>query len=348
MSYRYADHLPADFTLRSLRSDVLEGLLSEHKWLPPKWFYDKTGSSLFEEITQLPEYYPTRAERAILELHAPQIVAHAGCDALVELGSGSSEKTRLLLDSLPDGGFGERPDGMSGEPSGGVPARPSYVALDVSETALRQACESVAAAYPRLRVEAVRADFESQLSAVLSADDDGRDRRRLVAFLGGTIGNLAPARRREFLADLRAGLSAGDSFLLGADLVKSPDILLPAYDDAAGVTAAFNLNVLEVLNRRLAADFDRADFEHRAVWDAENAWIEMRLRAVRAVRARIGELGVDLSLAAGEEIRTEISAKFTRTRLETELSAAGFAAAGWWTDPDGLFSLSLWTPSPLS
>jgi L-histidine Nalpha-methyltransferase len=338
-SYKYIDHLPVDFTAASLRSDVLDGLLAERKWLPPKWFYDKTGSALFEEITRLPEYYPTRAERAILERSAADVVARAGCRALVELGSGSSEKTRLLLAALPADG--------------------SYVALDVSETALREACAAVAADFPQLSVQAVRADFEHQLPTVLGRPSVRPDRPgpgaagagaeagagRMVAFLGGTIGNLAPEQRREFLHTLRAGLSPGDSFLLGADLVKSPEVLVPAYNDAAGVTAAFNLNVLEVLNRRLGADFDRGDFEHHAVWDAENAWIEMRLRAVREVHARIAGLGVELKLAAGEEIRTEISAKFTRPRLEEEFAAAGFTPAGWWTDPDGLFSLSLWTPA---
>ncbi len=341
--YSYIDHLPVDFTDASLRSDVLDGLLSPRKWLPPKWFYDKTGSALFEEITRLPEYYPTRAERAILERSAAEVVELSRCRVLVELGSGSSEKTRLLLRALPATGS-------------------AYVALDVSEAALRDACAAVAADFPDMSVQAVRADFEKQLPTVLgkptaaserSADSEGsvagsrasEGGGRLVAFLGGTIGNLAPEQRRTFLATLRAGLSAGDSFLLGADLVKSPEVLIPAYDDSAGVTAAFNLNVLEVLNRRLVADFDRNDFEHRAVWDPQNEWIEMRLRAVRALRVRIAELDVELELAAGEEIRTEISAKFTRSRLEAEFSAAGFAPGGWWTDPDELFSLSLWTPA---
>lgn len=346
-SYDYIDHLPVDFTDASLRSDVLNGLGSARKWLPPKWFYDKTGSSLFEEITRLPEYYPTRAERAILERSASEIVALADARALVELGSGSSEKTRLLLKALPKNG--------------------SYVALDVSEAALREAGEAIAADFPQLSVTAVRADFEHQLPTVLGAPStvsDGHsaipdrpldgdlsdgapsDGGRMVAFLGGTIGNLAPEERRAFLGTLRAGLSAGDSFLLGADLVKSPEILVPAYNDAAGVTAAFNLNVLEVLNHRLTADFDRSDFEHRAIWDAENDWIEMRLRAVRETQVRIADLDVDLKIAEGEEIRTEISAKFTKPRLEAEFGEAGFTAAGWWTDPDGLFSLSLWTPTP--
>jgi L-histidine Nalpha-methyltransferase len=323
ISYSYTDHLPADFTAASLRSEVLDGLLSERKWLPSKWLYDKTGSALFEEITRLPEYYPTRAERSILQRSGSEVVARSGARTLVELGSGSSEKTRLLLDALPD-------------------RDPSYVALDVSETALRQACESVASDYPSLRVAAIRADFEHQLSAVLGA---ASGTGRMVAFLGGTIGNLTPDRRHEFLTAIRAGLAAGDSFLLGADLVKSPDVLVPAYDDAAGVTAAFDLNVLEVLNRQLAADFDRADFEHRAVWDEQQAWIEMRLRAVRAVTVRISELDLNLNFAEGEEIRTEISAKFTRPRLEAEFAAAGFAPAGWWTDAEDLFSLSLWTPA---
>jgi L-histidine N-alpha-methyltransferase len=320
-SYEYADLLPAGHTADSLRSDVLTGLLSDRKWLPPKWFYDKVGSALFEEITRLPEYYPTRAERAILQVFSADIVAGSGADTLVELGSGSAEKTRLLLEALP-------------------PAGASYVALDVSETALRQAGAAISAAYPRLRVECVRADFEQQLTPVLR---EAPGRRRLVAFLGGTIGNLAPGPRADFLTALRAGLRPGDSFLLGADLVKSPSVLIPAYDDAAGVTAAFNRNVLAVLNQRLGGDLDPADFTHRAVWDEREAWIEMRLRAVRPVRAHFGALDLTVTFAAGEELRTEISAKFTRPRLEAELAAHGFGPAGWWTDPDGLFSLSLWT-----
>jgi L-histidine N-alpha-methyltransferase len=323
MTYRYTDHLPADFTDSSLCADVLAGLCATPKWLPPKWFYDKNGSALFEEITRLPEYYPTRAERTILQLFAAEIVARAGVRQLVELGSGSSEKTRLLLDQLPGRGS-------------------SYVALDVSESALRMAGEAVTGAYPGLSVPTGRADFEGQLPAVL-ADRTGAETGRLIAFLGGTIGNLVPEQRRAFLTELRAGMAPGDSFLLGADLVKSPDVLIPAYADAAGVTAAFNLNVLEVLNRRLAANFDVTQFQHVALWDARNAWIEMRLRAVQPVSVRIGELELNVDFAAGEELRTEISAKFTQDRLETEFQAAGFAPTGWWTDPESLFSLSLWT-----
>jgi L-histidine Nalpha-methyltransferase len=314
MTFNYRDLLPTDFTDETLRADVLAGLLAESKWLPPKWFYDKTGSALFEEITRLPEYYPTRCERSILRAHAAEMTE--GASVLVELGSGSAEKAQLLL------------AGLSG-----------YVAIDVSESALRQAGDELAHWRPDLVVEAVRADFETQLEAALSSSPAGR---RVVAFLGGTIGNLAPGPRAEFLRSLADVLRSGDTLLLGADLVKPASVLVPAYDDAAGVTAAFDLNVLEVLNRRLAGDFDPADFQHVAVWDAENAWIEMRLRARRAVTVAVRRLDLEVTFAAGEEMRTEISAKFTRERLTGELTAAGLSPAGWWTDDDGLFSLSRW------
>ena len=320
----FHDHLPADFADRSLREDALAGLTAAPKWLPPKWFYDKVGSELFEDITRLPEYYPTRTERAILAARAPEIVALAGTRTLVELGSGSSEKTRLLLDAMTAAAAG--PDG---EPAG-------YVALDVSEDALRLACAGLLAEYPDLRIEAVRADFTHQLDVLPAAPG------RTVAFLGGTIGNFEPAERAAFLAALRQRLRPGDHFLLGADLVKSPQILVPAYDDASGVTAAFNLNLLDVLNHRLGADFRRSDFAHVAVWDPVHEWIEMRLRATREVTARIDDLNLDVHLAMGEEIRTEISAKFRRDRLTDELTAAGFTGRGWWTDDRGWFSVSLW------
>ena len=321
MTYRFTDHLPAGFAAEALRRDARTGLTARPKWLPPKWFYDKTGSELFQRITELPEYYPTRAEREIIDARAEEIVAGTGCDTLVELGSGSSEKTRLLLTALT-----------------GATADPAYVALDVSEDALRDAADGLARDYPGLRIDAVRADFEHQLD-VLPAGGD-----RLVVFLGGTIGNLEPGARAAFLRGLRGTLGPGDRFLLGADLVKSPDVLVPAYDDAAGITAAFNRNVLDVLNHGLGADFRHEDFEHVAVWDAGNEWIEMRLRAVRDVI--VGLPGLDLAVAfdAGEEVRTEISAKFRRERLTAEAQAAGFAPAGWWTDGAGRFSLSLWAP----
>jgi L-histidine N-alpha-methyltransferase len=318
--YTYADHLPADFSDQSLRADVLAGLTAPRKWLPPKWFYDKVGSELFEDITRLPEYYPTRTERSILTDRAAEIIDAAGSDTLIELGSGSSEKTRLLLDALSDRARDTA----------------SYVALDVSEDALRSACAGLVATYPGLHVGALRADFTHQLDRLSSGG------ARLVAFLGSTIGNFDPAERTGFLRALRAGLRPGDCFLLGADLVKSPDVLVPAYDDAAGVTAAFNLNLLDVLNQRLDADFDRTAFEHVAVWDADNEWIEMRLRAGRDLVIRVPGLGLTVHLDRGESIRTEISAKFRRSGLTAELTAAGFTERGWWTDEREWFSLSLW------
>jgi L-histidine N-alpha-methyltransferase len=324
--YAFTDHLPADFTMRTLRADVRLGLAATHKWLPPKWFYDKVGSELFEEITRLPEYYPTRAEREILDRQAGRLIDLAGCDTLVELGSGSSQKTRLLLDRLTAAERG--------------PGQPGYVALDVSEDALRVACSGLADSYPGLRITGVRADFENQLDVLPEAAGHGR---RLVAFLGGTIGNFVPTQRRRFLRTLRDQLRPGDHLLLGADLVKSPEVLIPAYDDAAGITAAFNLNLLDVLNRRVSADFDRSAFDHVAVWDAEQEWIEMRLRARRPMTVRLPGVGLTVGFGPGEELRTEISAKFRRQSLTVELRDAGFDPRGWWTDTGDRFSLSLWS-----
>jgi L-histidine Nalpha-methyltransferase len=335
---RFTDHLPADFTDRSLGMDVRTGFGGTPKWLPPKWFYDKVGSELFEEITRLPEYYPTRCERQILHRHAADLVAAAGSDTLVELGSGSSEKTRLLLDAMgaatgtgPAAGTGT--DASAGLPGTGL----HYVGTDVSEDALVSAAEGLRRDYPDLAIDIVRADFEHQLARL-----PGRSGRRTVAFLGSTLGNLEPGPRRDFLGAVRQALRSGEHLLLGVDLVKSPDVLLPAYDDAAGVTAAFNLNVLDVLNRRLRADFDRADFRHVAIWDADRERVEMRLRAVRELRVRFGDLDLAVSFTAGEELRTEVSTKFRRERLTAELHDAGFTESEWWTDDAGYFALSLW------
>jgi L-histidine N-alpha-methyltransferase len=315
-------HLPPDFAARALASDALAGLTSSPKSLPPKWFYDKVGSELFEEITRLQEYYPTRAEREILTARAGEIAAVSGSDTLLELGSGSSIKTRLLIDAM-------RAQGDLG----------SYVALDVSEDALRDAGTSLVQDYQDLAVHALVADFEHQLDLLPAAD------RRLVAFLGSTIGNFEPASRAAFLAALRAQLTPGDRFLLGADLVKSPTVLVAAYDDATGVTAAFNKNVLSVLNHGLGANFDLDAFEHVAVWDAGHEWIEMRLRSSRSQDVHLDALELDVHFDDGEQMRTEISAKFRQERLQAELAAAGFSPAGWWTDgAAGRFSLSLWEP----
>lgn len=310
--------LTPDHASRALRHDVLTGLADEPKWLPPKWFYDARGSQLFEEITRLPEYYPTRAEREILDRRAAELAERTGARSLVELGSGSSEKTRLLLEALRAGGTLEE-----------------FVPLDVSESALREAVDAIVADYPGLSVHAVVGDFTEPLSGLPGGSP------RLVAFLGGTIGNLLPDEREEFLRSVRGVLGHGEWLLLGTDLVKDPDTLVRAYDDAAGVTAEFNLNVLRVLNRELDATFPVQDFSHVARWDADHEWIEMRLRARRDMRVEIRGVDMVVKLAKGEEIRTEISAKFRREGVERELKTAGFALDRWWTDARERFALSL-------
>jgi L-histidine N-alpha-methyltransferase len=311
-------HLDDRDLARSLRSDVTAGLTATPKWLPPKWFYDARGSVLFEEITRLPEYYPTRAERAVLDRRATEIARITEAKTLVELGSGSSEKTRLLLDALLRHG-----------------ALASFVPLDVSASALGEAVTALTDEYPGLSVHGIVGDFTRHLNRLPGGGT------RLVAFLGGTIGNLLPAERRAFLTDLHNNLEPGEWLLLGTDLVKDPAVLVPAYDDAAGVTAEFNRNVLHVVNRELGADFDVAAFDHVARWDPAHEWIEMRLRSRAASRVRIKDLDLTVEFAAGEEMRTEVSAKFRRAGLAAELDAAGFTLRHWWTDPDELFGVSL-------
>jgi L-histidine N-alpha-methyltransferase len=311
-------HLGPDDMGAALRADARRGLSASPKTLPPKWFYDERGSQLFDEITRLPEYYPTRREREILEARAGAIAAAAPFDTLVELGSGTSTKTRLLLDALSATGRLRR-----------------FIPFDVSESTLRAAGSAISQAYPGLHVHGVVGDFERHLSLIPGGG------RRLVAFLGGTIGNLAPAERAKFLGEVAAGLAPGDALLLGTDLVKDRLRLVAAYDDPAGVTAQFNKNVLLVLNRELGADFDVERFEHVARWDDAEAWIEMRLRSVGAQSAQVPALGLSVEFADGEEMRTEISAKFTRDRVAGELAAAGLSPTEWWTDPAGDFALSL-------
>jgi L-histidine Nalpha-methyltransferase len=312
---------PAD-AHAALRADVLRGLTARPKELPPKYFYDARGSALFEQITALPEYFPTRTEAALLAANVDEIAALSGAGTLVELGSGSSAKTRLLLDAFLRTGTLHR-----------------YVPQDVSEAALRGALDELATRYPELALHGVVGDFTRHLHR-LPAGDGPRD-RRLVAFLGGTIGNLVPAERAVFLRRLRAALAPGEQLLLGAALVTDPAVLVAAYDDAAGVTAEFNRNVLRVLNRELHADLDVDAFAHVAVWDAEREWIEMRLRAARAMAVTVRDLGLVVEFAAGEELRTEVSAKFRPAGLAAELAAAGFAPRRTWTDPLDRFSLTL-------
>ncbi|MFF5229020.1 L-histidine N(alpha)-methyltransferase [Dactylosporangium sp. NPDC000521] len=311
--------LDTDLTA-ALRADARAGLTATPKTLPPKYFYDARGSELFEQITRLPEYYPTRAERSILADRASSIARITGAKTLVELGSGSSEKTRLLLDALRDAG-----------------TLGSFAPLDVSAAALRDAVGVLRTAYPDLHIHGIVADFVHHLETLPDTGD------RLVAFLGGTIGNFTPAERAPFLAALRARLNPGEWFLLGADLVKSPSILVPAYDDAAGVTAEFNRNVLHVLNRTLDADFDVAAFEHVALWDPVNEWIEMRLRSTTAQQVHVAALDLTVTFTAGEELRTEVSAKFRQAGLTAELAEAGFTVRHWWTDRAERFALTLAT-----
>jgi len=311
-------HLGPDDLQKALLDDVRAGLTSTPKRLPPKWFYDERGSQLFEEITRLREYYPTRREREILKSKARTIAKAGQADTLVELGSGSSEKTRLLLDAMRATGSLER-----------------FVPFDVSEAFLRSAAEAVAAEYPGLEVHGVVGDFDHHLGLIPQGG------RRMVAFLGGTIGNLLPDERARFLDQVVSGLAPGDSLLLGTDLVKDVDRLEAAYDDKKGVTAEFNRNVLRVINRQLGADFDVDAFQHVAFFDTGNEWIEMRLRATAAQTVTIPAVDLTVEFAEGEELHTEISAKFRRAGVEAELAAAGLKLAHWWTDRQGDFALSL-------
>ena len=318
MSTTVESHLGAGELRRALEADVRAGLTASPKTLPPKYFYDARGSELFDEITRLPEYYPTRCERAVLAARADEIAQVTRADTLVELGSGTSEKTRLLLTALTDAGTLRR-----------------FLPFDVDEWILGVAAEQVAQEYPGVDVDAVVGDFERHLPLL------PRGGRRLVAFLGGTIGNLLPDARADFLAQLAAGLEPGDGLLLGTDLVKPAARLVPAYDDAAGVTAQFDLNVLRVVNHALDADFDLSAFAHRAVWVPEHEWIEMRLESLREQAVRLERLDLTVQFAAGEQLRTEVSAKFTEPRVREELAAAGLEVLRWWTDPAGDFGVSL-------
>ncbi|HEY9389829.1 MAG TPA: L-histidine N(alpha)-methyltransferase [Mycobacteriales bacterium] len=315
---RIDNHLPAGYLAEALRRDVRQGLTSTPRTLPPKWFYDRVGGELFEQITQLPEYYPTRAEREILTTRADTIAERTRAAVLVELGAGSADKTRLLLTALRRLGTLRR-----------------YVPVDVNTAAVSQAAEALRAEYPDLSVHGVVADFETQLGLLPAGHP------RLTAFLGGTIGNLEPPARARFLAEVRSGMRRGDWLLLGTDLVKSPDVLVSAYDDSAGVTARFNRNVLRVINRELDADFDLNAFDHVALWDPDHEWIEMRLRSCADQKVRVEALDLTVGFRSGEELRTEVSAKFRRERVDRELGAAGFTPREWWTDAAGRFALSL-------
>ena len=311
-------HLDAD-TAATMRRDVLVGLSADPKELAPKYFYDERGSRLFERITELPEYYPTRAEREILQRRSGEIVAAAGEPAtLVELGSGSAAKTRHLLSAMRDAG-----------------CLATYVPVDISEEITRETAESLVEEYPGLAVRGLVCDFEHDLEKIPSGGG------RLVAFLGGTIGNLYPDARRDFLSRIAALLEPGDRVLLGTDLVKESIRLEAAYDDSAGVTAEFNKNVLRVLNREFDGDFDLDCFEHVARYDVDAARMDIRLRSLTDQSVRLDGLDLTVRFAAGEEMRTEISAKFTRERLEEAYREAGLRPDGWFTDSAQDYALSL-------
>jgi L-histidine Nalpha-methyltransferase len=305
---------------RSLANDVLDGLTRPFKEIPAKHFYDARGSDLFEQICELPEYYPTRAERAILLARADGIIRRTAAGELVELGSGSAEKARILLAAMSRAGTLRR-----------------YVPLDVSESALEAASQELLDEFDELMVHGVIGDFERHLGHVPEADGAPR----IVALLGGTIGNFLPGTRRRLLREIGRLLGPRDRLLLGTDLVKDPAVIEAAYDDSAGVTAEFNRNVLHVINRELDADFSPEAFEHIAFFDRKHEWIEMRLRSQRPCSVLVGDLGLRVDFAAGEELRTEISAKFTRARVEEDFHAAGLELDAWYTDPDELFALSL-------
>ena len=313
---------PADWS-EHLAEETRRGLSDDPPWIPPVWFYDEAGSKLFDEITRLEEYYPTDAERSILRARADEIAGLTGAETLIELGSGTSEKTTLLIDALQQAGTLVR-----------------FAPFDVSEEVLRSSADAVAATWPGLDVHAVVGDFHQHLDRVPT------DGVAVLAFLGSTIGNLDPEQRRVFLRQVRAALDTDDWFLLGTDLVKDRDRLVRAYDDAAGVTAAFNLNALTVMNRELDADFDPEAFTHRSHWDPEARRIEMHLVATSDQTAHLGRLGgLTVTVPEGGYLRTEISTKFTPEGVADELAAADLVVHRQWFDDDGDFLVTLARPA---
>lgn len=315
-------HTVDGVSIEDLIADVRAGLTKSPKELPPRWFYDDRGSELFEQITELPEYYPTRTETAILAAHANDIMARTRPESLVELGSGTSRKTRLLIEA------GRRAGTLQ-----------SFVPFDVSESTVRDAAATLVRAYPGLAIHIVVGDFGAHVDLI------PRFGRQLIAFLGSTIGNLTPDERIALLQSVRAILRPGDAFLLGADLVKDRNELIAAYDDVAGVTAEFNKNVLAVINRTLYANFELEAFEHVALWNEPEHRIEMHLRSTRRHTVQIPGAGLDIQFEAGELMRTELCTKFTRDILEADFRTANLDIAAWYTDPADRFAVVLGVPS---
>jgi L-histidine Nalpha-methyltransferase len=295
-----------------------EGLTRSPREISPRFFYDDVGSDLFEEITRLPEYYPTRTEEVILRAQAADVIARSRPQTLIELGPGAAMKTRLLLEAMQNAG-----------------TLRTYVPFDVSESMVRRIAGELLAEYPHLEVHGVVADFAQHLDRLPPRP------HQLCIFLGGTIGNFRPAEATRFLRHLGRRLAPGDHFLLGTDLVKPVARLEAAYNDAAGITATFNCNVLRVVNRLTGGNFEPERFEHRAVYNPRAAWIEMWLRSTERQRVRLPGIDLEFTIDRGEEILTEISAKYDRARVEALVAAAGLEMPAFSTDPDNLFGLSL-------
>jgi L-histidine N-alpha-methyltransferase len=310
--------LGSDEKTRALRADAVAGLTASPKWLRPTWFYDAHGSMLFDELSRLPGYYLARAESAVLAARAAQIVADTDVRTLIELGSGASTKTRLIIEAGHEHGTLRR-----------------FVGFDVSESALASAAATLSARYPWLAIHAVVGDFTRHLDALPV------DVNRLVLFLGGTIGNLLPPDRAQLLCGLRAALAAGDALLLGVALVSDPDAMVRAYQDPDGRTADFNHNVLRVLNRALGADFPVEAFEHVVRWDAEHEWVQLLLQATRPIDVTLAAVDLEISFAAGETLCTAVSTRFHRAGVAAELAAAGFAVERWWPDDTDRFAVTL-------
>lgn len=313
--------LPPDFLINALRTDAREGLTAAPKSIPSKWLYDAKGSEIYEQITRLPEYYPFRVEGGILEAVADEIAAATRASSIIEFGSGSADKTDILIRALRRAG-----------------TLHAYTSIDISESALLAAASRLIDEYPGLAVRAVLADFETQ-AEILSPD--GSPAPRLVLFLGGSIGQLRPGQRTQFLRRLHGTFRQGDMLLLGVDLVKDPAKLIAAYNDSAGVSAAFSKNLLSVLNRHVGADFDLDAFDHVVAWHGDAECMEMWLQSRISQLVRLSEIGLSVNFAAGERISMSISAKFRRDGIQAELAGAGFVPSHWWTDPRGQYALSL-------
>lgn len=300
-----------------IAKDVVEGLSRHPKTLPPKLFYDAEGSRLFEEITRLPEYYPTRTELSIFQDHARAIAAAAGSGvSIVELGAGSAVKTRILL-----------------EPFVARQLRVRYYPVDISHAAIAEAQKNIEAAFSSVWVNPVIADLSAGFDFIAKIPSP-----RLVLFIGSSIGNLEPGEAVDFLRQLSSSLDPGDALLLGTDLVKPPEILVPAYDDAAGVTAAFNKNLILRINRELGADFDVAAFQHKAVWNSQASRIEMHLLSLREQIVTLGPSGLQYRFRAGETIHTENSYKYTVASAQEMLREGGFVPQMVWTDAQNWFA----------